>query len=168
MLIMEEYKIKIIESIVVLFSYVIFRIAIQKAIESVRIKFAHQNARAKIVKKLINFFLLFISLQFLLLIWGVEKDKLIIFATSMLTVLGIAFFAQWSILSNITSALIIFFSHPAKIGDTITLVEKEYPVEGKIIDIQIFFIILKNENSELITIPNNIFMQKIISRKSTD
>ncbi len=98
MLIMEEYKIKIIESIVVLFSYVIFRIAIQKAIEGVRIKFAHQNARAKIVKKLINFFLLFISLLFLLLIWGVEKDKLIIFATSMLTVLGIAFFVQWSIL----------------------------------------------------------------------
>ncbi len=164
---MDEYKIRIIETAIVLFSYFLLRITIQKAIQRVS-KVAHQKIKAQVIKKLINLFLLFISLQFMLFIWGVNPSQLIFFISSMLTVLGIALFAQWSILSNITSALIIFFSHPAKIGDSITLLDKELPIEGKICDIEVFFIILETEQGDKITIPNNIFMQKIISRKSSD
>ena len=56
-------------------------------------------------------------------IWGIEKEKLVLFISSVLTILGIAFFAQWSILSNITAGLILFFSHPLKLGDYIKILE---------------------------------------------
>lgn len=161
----KEYQIQIIETVVVVLTYLVIRFAIDKAIEKVSIKFAYQKARAKIMKKFVHFFMLFISFQFLLFIWGVEQSELVFFITSMLTVLGIAFFAQWSIISNVTSSFIIFFSYPSKIGDTITVLDKDYPITGKIIDIEIFFVTIKTPEEEIVTIPNNVFIQKMIQQK---
>ena len=162
---MQEYRIEIIESVIILFSYFLIRFAIQKAIGKVAKRFAYQKARAKIIKEFTNFALLLITLQVLLFVWGVDQSDLILFISSMLTILGIAFFAQWSIISNITSALIIFFTHPAKIGDTITVLDKDYSIQGKISDIEIFFITIKTEAGERITIPNNVFIQKMVMQK---
>jgi small-conductance mechanosensitive channel len=75
----------------------------------------------------------------------------------------VAFFAQWSLLSNITSSLLLFFNHPLKIGDTIKILDKDCPVEGEIIDLTYFFIHLKKDNGEFITIPNSIILQKPVS-----
>jgi small-conductance mechanosensitive channel len=61
-------------------------------------------------------------------------------------VIGIALFAQWSILSNITSSIIIFFNHSVKLEDTITIIDKDYEVEGRVSDIGLFFVILKTKN----------------------
>jgi small-conductance mechanosensitive channel len=90
----------------------------------------------------------------------VKQSELLLFTTSILTVLGIAFFAQWSILSNITSGLILFFNHPLRIGDTIKIIDKEQPVEGVIQDISYFFLHLKTNDNDIVTIPNSMVMQK--------
>lgn len=97
-------------------------------------------------------------------IWGVKQSELFYFISSLLAVLGVAFFAQWSIISNITTTIIIYFNHPVKIGDHIVILDKEFPIEGRISDIGAFFIILKNEDDEKITIPSNVFMQKVIKK----
>jgi small-conductance mechanosensitive channel len=86
----------------------------------------------------------------------------------LLTVLGVALFAQWSILSNITATIIVFFSFPAKIGDTIAILEKDSLVEGRISDIGIFFVLLKTKDGEVVSIPSNLFIQKVIKRKDLD
>ncbi len=161
---MEGYRIEMIESVVILFLYLAVRFVLNKAVEKVTLKFTHQRARTKIIKKFVNSFLLFVGLQFLLFVWGVEQSELIFFISTMLTVLGIAFFAQWSIISNVTSALIIFFSHPAKIGDTITVLDKDYSIKGRISDIEMFFITIKTEEGDKVTIPNNVFIQKMIKQ----
>jgi small-conductance mechanosensitive channel len=80
-----------------------------------------------------------------------------------LTALGIAFFAQWSLLSNITSSIILFFNHPLKLGDTIKVLDKDYPFEGEVMELTYFFIHLKTDNGELITVPNSIILQKSIA-----
>ena len=82
------------------------------------------------------------------------------FVTSILTVIGVAFFAQWSILSNITAGIIVFFSSPFRIGDTIKILDKDYPIEAKIIDIKSFYTLLKTEEGEQISLPNNLLLQK--------
>ena len=86
---------------------------------------------------------------------------------SILAVIGIALFAQWSHLSNITSGIIIFFSHSFKLDDTVSIIDKDYEVEGRISDIGLFFIKLKTKQGEEVSIPNNIFMQKMIKKKIT-
>ena len=72
-------------------------------------------------------------------------------------------FAQWSILSNITSGVILFFFFPFRIGDTIKIHDKDFPIQAEIEDISAFHVNLKTIDGERITYPNNLLLQKGIS-----
>ncbi|PWJ38574.1 mechanosensitive ion channel domain-containing protein [Sediminitomix flava] len=99
-------------------------------------------------------------------IWGVDQSELVVFLGSVLTIIGVAFFAQWSLLSNITSSIILFFSHPIRLNDSITILEgKEYELEGKVIDIGLFFVTVLTDEGDEIILPNNIFIQKSIKKR---
>lgn len=160
-----EY-IKFIECAVVITCYIVTRIAFNKLIDKTMTDKFIQKSRGDFMKRIINFALLSIFLTIILLIWGVNQSDLLVFVGSVLTVIGVAMFAQWSILSNITSSIIIFFNHPVKLDDSIVIMEgKDYEIEGKVTNIGIFFITIEKETSEEITLPNNIFLQKMIRKK---
>ena len=103
------------------------------------------------------------AIVFISAIWGLKQNQIAFFASTILTALGIAFFAQWSLLSNITSSIILFFNHPLKIGDCIEVLDKDYPFSGEISDLTYFFVHLKTKKGEIITIPNSLILQKSIS-----
>ncbi|MDY7394859.1 mechanosensitive ion channel [Aureibaculum sp. 2210JD6-5] len=126
-----------------------------------------QKTRGKIIKKIVFIVLITITIIFILTVWGVEQKELFVFMASVLTVIGIALFAQWSHLSNLTSGLIIFFNHSAKLDDTIIIIDKDFEVEGRISDIGLFFIKLKTKDGEEVLLPNNIFLQKMVKKKKT-
>jgi len=90
------------------------------------------KARVQLVKKYIDFLLATLVSVVIVSIWGVKPDQIFLFISSILTVIGVAFFAQWSILSNVTAGIIIFFSFPFKIGDKIRILDKECPIEAEI------------------------------------
>ena len=87
----------------------------------------------------------------------------IIALSSITTVVGVAMFAQWSILSNITSGIILFFFFPFRIGDVIQVHDKDFPIQAEIEDIKAFHIYLKTTDGQRITYPNNLLLQKGIS-----
>lgn len=123
------------------------------------------NARGIIIKRAINFILLLLSISVITLIWGVNQADLAVFVGSVLAVVGVALVAQWSLLSNVTSGIILFFNHSVKIGDKIVIMEaKDYIIEGKVTNIGIFFTTLQTPDSEEITLPNNIFINKSIRK----
>jgi len=124
-----------------------------------------QKTRGKIIKKVLQIVLSSITLIFILTVWGVNQSELFLFMASVLTVIGIALFAQWSHLSNITSGVIIFFNHPFKLDDTVSIIDKDFEVEGRISDIGLFFVKLKTKQGEEVLMPNNIFLQKMIKKK---
>jgi len=93
-------------------------------------------------------------------IWGFEFRQIVIALSSVLAVLGVGFFAQWSILSNLTASVILFFNHPIRIGDRITIIDKDYNYTGIIIDITGFFLFMRTDTGKNITIPTSIVMQK--------
>jgi small-conductance mechanosensitive channel len=161
---MSTSQIKIIETAVLILVYIVIKILTSKTIERVGKRFLYHKSRIKIVKKIVNVLLFFIISGFILFVWGVEQSELVVFISSFLTVMGIALFAQWSIVSNITSAVIIFFNHPVKIGDSIVVLDKDYQVEGKISDIGMFFMIIKSTEGDQISIPTNVFMNKMIKK----
>ena len=113
--------------------------------------------------KTLHLFITITAVVFLAGIWGFKQKEIAAFASTVLTVLGIAFFAQWSLLSNITSSIILFFNHPLKLGDKIKVLDKDYPFEGEITELTYFFVHLKTPNGEKITIPNSMILQKSIS-----
>jgi small-conductance mechanosensitive channel len=152
--------IRVIETIIAIASFFILRYVTIKFLSRIQRKYSYSKYRLKPILKFINLFITLTLLIVLIAIWGVEQSKLLAFITSVLTVIGIALFAQWSILSNISSAIIIFISHPVKLGESITILDKEFDISGQVSDIGLFYVILKNAENEKIMIPNNVFLQK--------
>ena len=155
--------IKIIETLGVLIAFVLIYILNKRAINNTLKRFEIGYPRRKMVTKMINAIMIAVAIIVLAAIWGVNHSQIIVFLTSLITALGIAFFAQWSLLSNITSGLILFFNHPLKIGDQIKVLDKDFPFEGEISDLTYFFLHVKTTDGEIITIPNTLLLQKSIS-----
>jgi small-conductance mechanosensitive channel len=127
--------------------------------------------RTNLVIKYINILITILALITLILIWGVQAKDIFITVSSVATVIGVAMFAQWSILSNITAGIILFFSFPFKIGDAILIHDKEYPVEGEIEDIGAYHVTIRSKEGEMVIYPNNLFFQKgisILNKSSSD
>lgn len=119
--------------------------------------------RTNLVIRYNNIFLTALFFVGALIIWGVQTEDLFLTISSVVTVIGVAFFAQWSILSNITSGIILLFSFPFKIGDVIRIHDKDFPIEAEIEDIRAFHTLLRTTDGERITYPNNLMLQKGIS-----
>lgn len=68
--------------------------------------------RTYYVIKFMDFFIVMINILVLSVIWNVEFGGIAVLASSVFAVIGMALFAQWSILSNLTSSIIIFFTFP--------------------------------------------------------
>lgn len=160
---METYKIQIIETLVVLAGYIITHF-ITKIFINNTLKQTHlQRGRRKMIIKAVHLLSFLTVIILLSAIWGLKQNEIAVFVGTILTALGIAFFAQWSLLSNITSSLLLFFNHPLKIGDTIKFLDKDYSFEGEVSDLTYFFVHLKTESGETITIPNALLLQKPVS-----
>ena len=164
---MEEYEIKLVETIIIILVFISMKLISRRIIRKVGVRFKYQSGRIKITNKVLGVLLLIILVVILMIIWGVDQSELVLFLSTILTIFGVALFAQWSIISNITSTLIIFFNHPIKIGDSLTIMDKDFQIEGELSDIGIFFIIVKTKDNKKITIPSNVFMQKMIRKEET-
>ena len=156
-------KIQIIETVALLVIYVVAFYLTTSFINNTLKKTQLQRARRKMIIKAIHLFTTIGVIILIAGIWGLKQNEIAVFASTILTALGIAFFAQWSLLSNITSSIILFFNHPLKLGDTIKVLDKDYPVEGEVIELTYFFVHLKTSTGEIVTIPNSLFLQKSIA-----
>ena len=161
---METYKIQITETLLIIILYVIAFFITKTIINNALKNTQLQRARRKIIVKAVH---LFISITVLILIsgiWGLKQNEIAVFASTILTALGIAFFAQWSLLSNVTSSLLLFFNHPVELGANIKVLDKDCPFEGEVTELNYFFMHLKTKDGEIITVPNSILMVKLVSR----
>lgn len=156
---------KILQTCLILILFFLVRFGVSKLINRTVTKNYLQKTRGKVIKKIFTVVLILIALIFILSVWGVKQSDLYLFMASVLTVIGIGLFAQWSHLSNITAGIIIFFNPHVKLDDTVIILDKEYDIEGRISDVGLFFVKLKTKEGEEITLPNNIFLQKMIKKK---
>lgn len=107
---MEAYKIQIIESILALLIFLISKFTLRYFVKLKILNSIFKNSEKKDVLKLINLILVVIFIIIIVAIWSVKQENILVVASSLLTVLGVALFAEMSILSNITACLILFFS----------------------------------------------------------
>jgi small-conductance mechanosensitive channel len=89
---MEEYKIKVVETICAIFIYLMFKLVIQRIIRKVGAKFKYRSSRVKITNKIVSVLGRIIFSIMLIFILGVDQSELLIFFSTILTVLGVAFF----------------------------------------------------------------------------
>lgn len=81
--------------------------------------------------------------------------------SSFFAIVGIAFFANWSILSNITASVIIYFTFPFRIGDRL-VVDNDPLYTGILKDATLFYLKIETDRGSTITIPANVAIQKMI------
>lgn len=102
---------------------------------------------------------------------GVPPTVLWTALTGFVAVAAIAFFAAWSVLSNIFCAFLIFISRPFRIHDYIEILENgEKPgLRGQVIDINVVYTTVRDttpgaEQGAILQIPNSLFFQRAVRR----
>ena len=162
-MISSEYLHHGIFTAIALVVYITLRMVIRKITKKYAAKSHLSEYRAQLVGKSIDVFLFIFLLLAVFTIWGVNSKDFFVVMSSVFAIIGVGLFAQWSILSNITSGVILFFSFPFKIGDFIKIHDKDFPIEAQIEDIKAFHTLLRTREGELLTYPNNLLLQKGIS-----
>lgn len=89
--------------------------------------------------------------------------------TGFAAVGAVAFFAVWSVLSNLFCAILIFTTGPFRVGDMIEVLEggDKPGVKGRVLDINLVYTTLLEEGREektILQLPNSLFFQRIVRR----
>ena len=139
---------------------------LNRIVTSILHKFADKNRMSALrlgyVQKAINIGFLLLGFILICFLFGLGYQQVFIFLSSFLAVLGIALVAQWSILSNITAGVIIFFAFPYRIGDRIKVVDKDDDISGRIVEIALFHVLILRADGSTVTYPNSIILQKAV------
>ncbi|TWP24899.1 mechanosensitive ion channel family protein [Apibacter muscae] len=157
-----QYHTQIIATIITLVVIFLIKFIINRIIKKYSAHANIKEIRIKIIIKYFNVLINIIGFVLLITIWGVTPQWLFASFASFFAIVGVAFFAQWSILSNVTAGFIIYFASPFKIGDTIKILDKDMGIEAKVEDIKAFYVILLSKEGLPIMIPNNLILQKAI------
>ncbi|NRA92974.1 MAG: mechanosensitive ion channel [Psychroserpens sp.] len=165
---LENYKIELISSAIVLIILLIIRFGAIALVKKIGRNSSINEARIHLICRYVTGSLTLIALVILAYIFGAEFKELSLLVSSVFAVIGIGLFAVWSILSNITSGIIMFFNFPYKVGDKIEILDKEFPVEAIIEDIRAFHLHLRTDDGNLVTYPNNLILQKAVKLVKKD
>lgn len=153
------YQTRIIETAIAVGTYLLLRSTARSLIRATLVRSVFKSREEKEVGRLINVLLFLVLAVVLAAIWGVEQSEILLFVSSVITVLGVALFAEMSILSNITACLVLFFQHPVKIGDRIRVFDGDNWVEGELMDITYFFVFIRTDDKGIVSIPNAVLMK---------
>jgi small-conductance mechanosensitive channel len=156
---LNDFTKELIATGILLILVVLSRLIVSKLVRSFAKRSQTIEKRTRLVLKYIHLLINILAAIALIIIWGVQTKDVFITLSSIATIVGVAMFAQWSILSNITSGIILFFSFPYKIGDYIFIHNKDFPIEAEIEDIGAFHVYLKTRKGEIIVYPNNLMLQ---------
>lgn len=123
-----------------------------------------QPERVYYIGKVFEVLFVLSAMIVLAFVWSVDIKGVSVFASSIFAIIGVAMFAQWSILSNVTASIIIFFTFPARVGDRVRIVDGDDSIEGTIMEIALFQTELKDMQGNTVLYPNNLLLQKPVVR----
>lgn len=160
---LEIFSYELIATAIVLIIFLILNFIFKKIVFGIGKRSNINIARVKLISRYITVTLFLLALLLEAIIFGVDPSQIALVFSSVFAVVGIGLFAIWSILSNITSGVIMFFSFPYKVGDKIQIHDADFPIEAIIEDIGAFQLHLRLDNGNLVTYPNNLMLQKAVT-----
>lgn len=135
---------------------------LQKIVHELGVNKSIGHLRVRYISRLMNIGMVFCCIVVVCLILGLGYSEVSVFLSSIFAVVGVALFAQWSILSNITASMIIFFAFPYRVGDRVKILDKDDDMSGLIEEISMFHVILRRDDGNMITYPNTLILQKAV------
>ena len=122
------------------------------------------------IRGLIRWFVVAGTLLLVLERLGVSATVLWTAFTGFATVAAVAFFAAWSVLSNLFCAFLILTVRPFRVGDSIELLDTaDKPgAKGRVVDINLLYTTLQDAapgtGGVLLQIPNALIFQRVLRR----
>lgn len=151
---------KVLSIIICLVSYLFIARAATTAFDRLGRSKQVATARIKYLTKTANIALFAVTVFVICLILGLGYGEVSLFLSSAFAVIGVAMFAQWSILSNITASMVIFFGFPYRVGDRIKVTDADFDLSGVVEEISLFHVLIRSKEGNLISYPNNLILQK--------
>ncbi|WP_337880868.1 mechanosensitive ion channel domain-containing protein [Rheinheimera sp.] len=115
------------------------------------------NRRALVVFHILLFLLLVVILS---VVWGIDIKGLLVLASSMIAVIGVALFAAWSLISNITAFFIMLGQRNFAPGAEVKIIDGGNHIEGRILEINLFSTVLLTKHNEQVVYPNNLIVSR--------
>ncbi|CCQ11234.1 putative hypothetical protein [Pseudoalteromonas luteoviolacea B = ATCC 29581] len=150
---------RLIITLLVVLSFPIFQSAAVKLLHRVtrgRID-EHRQFRAELLMKIIVAIVLLCTT---LVFWGIELKGLLVVGSSLFAMAGVALFAAWSLLSNLTSFLIMFIQNKYKVGSWVRVIDGANFVEGRIVEMGLMNVMLRHIDDHKVIYPNNLFVTR--------
>lgn len=123
------------------------------------------------LRRTASFLISFTALLLALDLLGVSATVLWTALTGFVAVAAVAFFAAWSVLSNIFCTLLIIMTRPFRLYDHIELLEggDKPGLRGQVMDVNLIYTTLKEtaplaDANTTLQIPNNLFFQRTVRR----
>jgi len=154
------YRVNLILTLLIACLYLVFRYTVGPRIrsrgEQGRLK---DNAISKALSAF-NVLLLVGLVASTMVVWGFDFRGLLTLSASIVAVTGVALFAGWSILSNITAFFVILAHASFRRGTFIRILDADNYVEGYISEINLFNTKLISESREVVIYPNNLLLSR--------
>ena len=124
----ENYKEELIATGFILLFLLLVRFIANISVTKIGRKTGINDARIRLIRRYVTVTLFSIAILIEAFVFGAQFKELAFIFSSIFAIIGIGLFAVWSILSNITSGIIMFFNFPYKVGDKIEIHDKDFPL----------------------------------------
>ncbi|MEM9340917.1 MAG: mechanosensitive ion channel domain-containing protein [Bacteroidota bacterium] len=149
-------------SLIVFILYAVLRTFVARIVARRASSHSFHPARTDYIKRVIRMAALIFLIIALGIVWEISLKGLSVYLASFLAVGGVALFATWSVISNITASVILFFFFPFRVGSKVKIVDGDNSVEGEVVGLSLFSIRIKKEDGYEVYYPNNLAIQKSI------
>ncbi|MBU2740983.1 MULTISPECIES: mechanosensitive ion channel domain-containing protein [Acidithiobacillus] len=115
-----------------------------------------------VFKRITTWFLWLLVWVVVLRVWAVDVTAICTTFVSLLAVIGVGMLALWAMVSNITARFFIWFWQPLRLGQRIEIFPEA--LIGEVVEENLMFTELKQDDGAVVVIPNNFFFQRVIRR----
>ena len=150
--------VKICITVVTLPLYVFLRWVVRRVISNHAATHRFSESRISTAHRAVSVIGFLLLMGVLAITWSINSQSFLVVSGAVLAAIGIGFFANWSILSNVTTSFIMFWRFPMRVGDRIGLLEDRSFV-AVVKEFTLFFIILEDLDGNRISLPNTLTLQ---------
>jgi small-conductance mechanosensitive channel len=111
------------------------------------------------ITRIVSGSLWLVTAMLVLNLWGIGVSGLWTLLASVIAVIGVGFLAVWTMVSNVTASFFITLWRPFRLGQTVEILPEN--LKGRVIDRNMMFTVLRDENGNMLHLPNNLFFQKV-------
>jgi len=160
----------LLQALLILLAAWLLNLLVRRALDRLCMRYGFERSFAIGTRRLLAILIYAAAFFAILERLGVSGSALWGTLTGFVAVAAVAFFAAWSVLSNIFCTLLILTTRPFRLNDRIELLESgDKPgLGGRVVDINFVFTTLHETREDgsdtVLQIPNSQFFQKITRR----